>query len=161
MDALSEFGVKGSLKKAVWCEDINYSCADDITKYLVAKFVDDDTKYHVHLNLCKIRKKNNKNFLKINGCMQPHMICFSPNGNVTAKVSLCFCDACIEGKFLECLVEERLYLIENSDVVSDKDFIEGEDIENEQNELYEMKSDFVFDMIQKDGVIALYSLLTH
>ena len=56
---------------------------------------------------------------------------------------------------------KKLYLIENSDVVSDKDFIEGEDIENEQNELYEMKSDFVFDVIQKDGVIALYSLLTH
>ena len=56
---------------------------------------------------------------------------------------------------------KKLYLIENSDVVSDKDFIEGEDIENEQNELYEMKSDFVFDVIQKDGVIAPYSLLTH
>ena len=48
-----------------------------------------------------------------------------------------------------------------TNVVSDKDFIEGEDIENEQNELYEMKSDFVFDVIQKDDVIALYSLLTH
>ena len=38
-----------------------------------------------------------------------------------------------------------------------QDFIEGEDIENEQNELSEMRSDSVFDVIKKDGVIALYS----
>ena len=60
VDVMSEFGVKGPLKKAVWCEDISYSCADDVTKYLVAKFADDDTKYHVHLNLCKIRKNTIK-----------------------------------------------------------------------------------------------------
>ena len=53
-------------------------------------------------------------------------------------------------------------MIENSDVDSDEDldesqdFIEGEDIENEQNKL-EMRSDSVFDVIKKDGVIALYS----
>ena len=75
-------------------------CADDITKYLVAKFHDDDTKHHVHLKLYKIRKsRDNKDFLKINGCMQLHMIRFSQNGNVTAKVNLCSCEACKEGKF--------------------------------------------------------------
>ena len=96
------------------------SCADDITKYLFAKFVD-DTKHHAHLNLCKIRKNwDNKNFLKINGYMQLH-ICFSTNGNVTTKVNLCSCDVCIEGKFFECIVKKRLYLTENFDVDSDKD----------------------------------------
>ena len=76
-------------------------------------------------------------------------ICFSSNGNVTAKVNLCSCDACIEGKFFECLVEKGLYLIENSDVDSDEDldesqdFTEGEDIENEQNKL-EMGLDYLF-----------------
>ena len=35
--------------------------------------------------------------------------------------------------------------------------IEGEDVENKQKELYEMRSDSVFDVIKKDGVIALYS----
>ena len=54
-------------------------------------------------------------------------------------------------------------MIKNSDIDSDEDldesqdFIEGEDIENEQNELHEMRSDPVFDVIKKDGVIALYS----
>ena len=131
---------------------------------MVAKFHDDDTKYHVHLKLYKIRNsRDSKDFLKINGCMQLHMIRFSRNGNVTAKVNLCSCDACKECKFFEYLVENGLYLIENSDVDSDKDldesqdFIEGEDIKNEQNELYEMRSDSVFDVIKKDGVIALYS----
>ena len=82
---------------------------------------------------------------------------------MTAKVNLCSCDACIEHKFFECLVEKGLYLTENSDVDSDEDlgesqdFIEGEDFENEQNELYEMRSDSVFGVIKKDGVIALYS----
>ena len=95
VDAMSGFGVKGPLRKAAWCENFSYSCADDITKYLVAKSVDDDTKHHVNLNLSEIRKnRDNKNFLKINGCMQLHMICFSPNGNVTAKVNLRSCDAC-------------------------------------------------------------------
>ena len=51
VDVMSRFGVKGPLRKAVWCD----SCANDITKYLLAKFVD-DTKHHAHLNLCKIRK---------------------------------------------------------------------------------------------------------
>ena len=87
------------------------------------------------------------------------MIYFSSNGNVTAKVNLCSCDAYKEGKFFECLVKKGLYLTENSDVDSDEDldesqdFTEGEDIENEQNKL-EMRSDSVFDVIKKDGVIA-------
>ena len=138
---MSRFGVKGPLRKAVWCEDFSYSCADDITKHLVAKFVDYDTKHHVHLNLYKIRKrKDHKNFLKINGCMQLHMICFSRNGNVTAKVNLCSCDACIEGKCFECLVEKELYLIENSDVDSDEDLHESQDfIEGETGVIFSLK----------------------
>ena len=65
VDAISGLGVKGPLRK-VWCEDFSYFCAD-ITKYLVAKFVDDDTKHHVHLKSCKVRKnRDNKNFLTIN-----------------------------------------------------------------------------------------------
>ena len=35
------YGVKVPLRKAVSCEDFSYSCADDIIKYLVAKFVDE------------------------------------------------------------------------------------------------------------------------
>ena len=71
VDAMSGFGVKEPFRKAVWCEDFSNSCADDITKYLAAKFVGDEAKHHVHLNLCKIRNnRDNKNFLKINGCMQ-------------------------------------------------------------------------------------------
>ena len=119
---------------------------------------------NVFILICvNLEKTDNKIFLKINGCMQLHMICFSPNGIVTAKVNLCSCDACIEGKFFECLVKKGLYMIENSDVDSNEDldesqdFIEVEDIENEQNELYEMRSDSVFDVIKKDGVIVLYS----
>ena len=49
------------------------------------------------------------------------MICFSPNGNVTAKVNLCSCDVCIEGKFFKCLFKKGLYLTENFDVDSDED----------------------------------------
>ena len=123
VDAISGLGVKGPLRK-VWCEDFSYFCAD-ITKYLVAKFVDDDTKHHVHLKSCKIRKnRDNKNFLTINWCMQLDVIWFSPNGNVNAKANLWSCDACIECKFFESLVEKELYLIENSDVDSDEDLKE-------------------------------------
>ena len=35
------YGVKVPLRKAVSCEDFSYSCADDIIKYLFAKFVDE------------------------------------------------------------------------------------------------------------------------
>ena len=48
VDAMSGFGVKGPLRKAVWCEDFSNSCADDITKYMAAKFVGDEAKHHVH-----------------------------------------------------------------------------------------------------------------
>ena len=48
-------------------------------------------------------------------------------------------------------------LDESQDFVESQDFIEGEDSENEQNELCEKRSDSVFDVIKKDGVIALYS----
>ena len=97
VDSMSSLGVKGPLRKTVWFEDFNFFCADDITTSLVRKFVYDDTKHHAHLNLCKIRKnRDKKNLIKINGYMQLHVICFSPNGKVTAKVNRCFCDACVE-----------------------------------------------------------------
>ena len=61
------------------------------------------------------KKRDNKNLLKINGCMKLHMTCFSPNGNMTAKVNFCSCDACVKGKFLKCLLEKGLHFDERQD----------------------------------------------
>ena len=54
VDAMSGFGVKSPLRKAVVTEDLHYDSAHDIVSYLQELFKDDP--YKIHFELRTLRK---------------------------------------------------------------------------------------------------------
>ena len=106
-DAMSGFGVKGPLKKAVLTEDFSFSSAEDIYNYVQERFQFDTKKNHFMLSVDSIAE--NRKFdgsLKIEGCRDIHVIAFSPDGTVATKINICSCSSCIIGEFQKCLEEK-------------------------------------------------------
>ena len=107
VDAMSGFGVKGPLSRAVILEDFTYNSAEDIHTYMKKKFENDNLKHHFLLDKESIddeRKK--KSALKIKNCIEKHMIAFFPDGSIQTKINLCSCDKCMLGLFTECPYEQ-------------------------------------------------------
>ena len=102
VDAMSSFGVKAPLRKAVITNDFTYSSALDIYNYLISIFQNDNWKHHYYLEKDTINLKTIKNPLKIRGCQNIHIICFNPDNSFVTKINVCSCECCLIGEFLEC-----------------------------------------------------------
>ena len=106
VDAMSSFGVKGPMRRAVYIEGFKYSSAADICNRMESEFRNDDNKLYYVIeedNLCERRKL--KKSLPIEGCVGLHMIAFHPDGRIETKVNMCSCNACLLGKFTTCQEE--------------------------------------------------------
>ena len=49
--------------------------------------------------------RNDRGEFKIKDCMAQNMFPYFPDGLVQGKISICSCDSCLEGKFVDCSVE--------------------------------------------------------
>ena len=178
VDAMSGFGVKGPLRKAVITENFSYSSAEDIYQYLVNLFRNDDSKVYKLLSPEEIASKTLKDHapFKIKGCQSMHMIAFHPDGAVYTKTNICSCKQCLIGQFTKCKIEKgkvRFFgerndsedesgesIASNSEFESDSD---SSDDENESDEdaidmdVAQLRSENVFDIISIGCTIALFS----
>ena len=102
VDAMSGFGVKGTLRRAVITQDLHYDSTSDIVSFLSNLFSDDTAKNHYELTVDEIRKVN-KSVLKIKDIMKQHMLSFFPDGSVQMKINLCLCESCLTGNFINCM----------------------------------------------------------
>ena len=103
-DAMSSFGVKAPLLKAVITDDFKYNSAKDICDLMQNLFVDDAQKVHYHIKaeeILKLRQEGGKS-VKIPGCMAIHMLCFNPDGSILQKTNICSCSDCLAGNFDHC-----------------------------------------------------------
>ena len=77
VDAMSAFGVKSPLSRAVITKNLHYNSAEDIHQYLSYLFKDDKTKFHTILaSVDNESFKNNNSHLIIKGCRKLHMLSF-------------------------------------------------------------------------------------
>ena len=76
------------------------------------------------------------------------MICFKPNGSVIMKENICSCDDCVVCNFLECSEEKGVEVIavddtnddnDNDSDIEDESDAFGEDMVDENEEMYEMR----------------------
>ena len=160
VDAMSAFGVKSPLRRAVVTEDFKYKCAGDIKNFLSEKFSSQypEKQYYTvdPSELDEIRK--DKDEFKIKDCQAQHMISYFPDGQVQGKVNMCSCDSCLKGKFTYCTVEMGT-VIQHSDDGSDydSDYAEYENEDHSEELLAEsiVRGDSVLDAIAVGNIIAL------
>ena len=167
VDAMSSFGVKAPLLKAVLTEDFKYRSAKDIHEYLTQLFADDVQKVHCYLPSEEImaKRQNGAKPIKIAGCMKLHMICFNPNGSICTKVNICSCPECLKGDFQqECSIEKGK-LIKGNFVDEDSDSADS-DVEYEDEfheelgedfEAYELRSENILQLVVPGDIAALFS----
>ena len=97
--------------------------------------------------------------------MKFHMISYFPNGSTQSKVNICSCASCIEGEFISCLIEKGK-IVRVVDKASDNDDNNDSSESEFQNdvcgdesetEAYELRSESVNSVLNKNTTTALYS----
>ena len=118
VDAMSGFGVKSPLRRAIVTDDFMFNSAQELENFLKEHFMNDDRKSYVTIpseDLVEERKNRGKG-IKIKGCLKSRMISFFPEGQILSKRHLCSCDHCIIGKFNQC-GEDDVDMINNDEIV--------------------------------------------
>ena len=82
VDAMSSFGVKAPIRRAVLTEDFSYRNAKDIFDYLTLLFGNDINKHYILLDGDEIQDVKNSvsGSYKIKKCRSLHMISYFPDG---------------------------------------------------------------------------------
>ena len=109
VDAMSAFGVKTPIRRAVLTKDFKYASSRDICIELKEQFCDDPQKLYSVIEPERIMALRQEcKPIPIAGCVKNcyHMISFHPDGSILSKVNLCSCTACLEGNFLNCLIKK-------------------------------------------------------
>ena len=158
VNAMSGFGVKGPLRKAVVTEDVFYDNANDILTYLNSQFSKDSTKMHYEINSEEINSVTSSAVI-IKDVRKQHIIAFYPDGRIYVKENICSCYECLHGDLLNCQFEPRQQvnskIVESiSDVESDN---EDESEESKETEQQEMRGNLVLEMIECNSFIAIFS----
>ena len=74
VDAMSAFGVKGPLQRAVATSDFSYSNSKDIYEFLINKYHNDETKHYFLIDKDEItEKRKSKPLLIIKDFMEKHV----------------------------------------------------------------------------------------
>ena len=98
VDAMSAFGVKGPLQRAVVTSDFSHSNSKDIYEFL-HKYHDDETKHYFLIDKDEItEKRKSKALLIIKDCIEKYVSVF-PSWLCADKVNICSCNVCIKGEF--------------------------------------------------------------
>ena len=158
VDAMSGFGLKDPLRRAIITDDFFFNNAEELHQFLEERFREDPSKFYTIISSDVLAKsRENKSELMIKGCMNCHMISFHPNGEYFIKEQLCFCSSCQLGKFKECEeVVKDDETVQNTDVLifSDNDKDNGLNFLDDDGDNFGKEA---FLMIEAGSLVALYS----
>ena len=137
-------------------ENLSYSSSDEIHSYLQQLFQSDDKKHYLLTESEIEEKRETKPPLVLKDCQKFHMTAFHPNQSVQTKVNMCSCDDCLNGNFIDCLLEPGNMLsrgqlgVDESVSESDDEFeYEDDGVTNEEDiGAYELRADCVFNVLQ-------------
>ena len=154
VDAMSAFGVKSILRRAIVGEDKFWANSEEIRNFLscqenetmLYRLIDDD--------LARTNREM-KDGLKINGCMKNQLFVFKPNQKPLVKQFFCDCEKCLnfefhicerdEGNTSEYVVEKEVENVENN--------VESWSTENCLLDDVEDQYSYVYDFITEDSFI--------
>ena len=163
VDAMSGFGVKGPIRKAVITEDFHYEffhyeCACDIVLLLKNLFHDDPHKQYFELSTDEISTID-ETILKSVNIMKHHMVSFFPDGSVQIKINMCSCENCLIGDFINCMFDpgvqvcSKLLAIDDSNSESDS----NNEFEEDDVEEQVIRGNCILELLECEKFIALFS----
>ena len=167
VDAMSGFGVKGPIRRAVVTKNFSFTTAKDIYNYLYNLFKIDEQKEYYLVTPETIHSKRSNDKLKIDRCIPLHMFCYSPNGSIQLKRQICSCCMCKVGKFIECSDEKGVIVYprrsnqdESSSSSSDSEDSDRDDkVEEIDAEPYEIRSASISEIVEAGNIVALFAPL--
>ena len=165
VDAMSGFGVKGAIRRAVVTKNFSFTTAEDIHNYLYNFFEIDEQKEHCLVTPEAIHSKRSNDKLKIDGCIPLHMFCYSPDGSIQLKRGICSCSMCKVGKFIDCSNEKGVIIYprrsnqdESSSSSSDIEDSDRDDkVEEIDVEQYKMRSASISEIVETQNIVALFA----
>ena len=165
VDAMSGFGVKGPIRRAVVTKNLSFTTAEDIYNYLYNLFEIDEQKEHYLVTAETIHSKRSNDKLEIDGCIPLHMFCYSPDGSIQLKRRICSCCMCKVGKFIECNDEKGVIIFprkSNQDKLSssssdNEDSDRDDEVKEIDVEQYEMRSASISEIVETGNIVALFA----
>ena len=161
VDAMSSFGVKAPIRRAVLTEDFSYRNAQDIYDYLIKLFQHDSKKTLQCYRKNEIESEKIEGSYKIDKCRSLHMISYFPDGSIQTKQHLCSCFECIVGHFASCVSHPGIIfsgITEDSDSGSDSEESETEEVYDELTKFeQELRAECIADIVMPNSFIFLFS----
>ena len=106
VDAMSGFGVKTLLRRAIVTADFMFNTAKEFKIFLEKEFEEDHSMIYEVIPyelLDELRDERGKPIL---GCRKARMISFFPSGKIETKRHLCNCTNCTQGEFNDCVLDD-------------------------------------------------------
>ena len=105
MDAISSFGTKNVLRRDIVTHDVFFNQREDIVDYFTVK---NPLYYYKNISAETVTKAlmESNISMEIPGCMEQHLILFTPNCSVMCREYLSDSVSCLQFKFDECLKEQ-------------------------------------------------------
>ena len=157
VDAMSGFGLKTPLRRAIVTSDIFFDNAETVHKYFVELMGNDSSKIY---RLIEGLEHGEHDQLEIKGCQKLHMIAYFPNGDIQIKENMCSCDKCLVGKFVQCNEEKgKLYKKGNADDASSdsEDYSLGDNESDSGSDDEFVNVDSILNGIDPGSYIGIYS----
>ena len=87
VDAMSSFGAKGPLRKAIVQKDFFFNSASDIQNYLLNELADIPNTHYFEVDREKLdeRRVSDTEQLPIKHCIKQHMFAYFPDGSIQVK----------------------------------------------------------------------------
>ena len=136
VNAMSGFGVKAPIRRAVLTEDFSYRKAKDIFDYLALLFGNDINKHYILVDGDEIQdvKHSVSRSYKIKKCRSLHLIAYFPDGSIQTKQHLCSCAECVVGNFSDCNLNPGVKLIVENTECSDTDTLDTDTDESDTDD---------------------------
>ena len=153
VDAMSGFGVKSIVRRAIVTDDFYYDSDEQLCAFLKTK--KSLPKYsYTTLSVDTLDEEIDRESLPIDDCIKSRMISFSPDSTYQIKRHICSCEMCSVGEFIKCLVSDEK-TIDETDRVDEFE----EEIAREIDELDEIEnmSDEKYNIIEPGSHVALFS----
>ena len=165
VDAMSGFGVKGRIRRAVVIKNFSFTTAEDIYNYFYNLFEIDEQKEHYLVTPETTHSKRSNDKLKIDGCIPLHMFYYSCDGSIQLKRRICSCCMCKVGKFIECNDEKGVIIYprksnqdeSSSSSTDSEDSDRDDEVEEIDVEQYEMRSASISNIVETGNIVALFA----
>ena len=170
VDAMSGFGVKTPMRKAIITDNFFYNKSQLLHEWLLKQKFKSNREY-IHFEPFQRTPKKQWEKLPIAGCQKQHIFVYFPDGSLQYKENMCCCDKCLAGNLISCKFEKGVEKFKCKDINynSDED-LDGDDSSDSgsecssnssesegDQEVYQIVGDAVLGAVEEGTTVAIYS----